>query len=347
MKFLWFCAGANTQVLLREDCYLDRDRYAAMGVMVLITAFTAALAGGYAFYTVFQSIDLALLFGLFWGVTIGSMDRYFIMSTRKARNFSFRETGIATLRLIMACLIAFTMAKPLELAIFNSEIQAKIEHQQEQAITSIKQQAAPNLTQKINELEQKNEQLREQLENQKAERDRALQAAINEADGTGGTGVQGRGPIYEEKWRQYQQEKNEYEKLEQKIETKIAQNQKQLDNLREKKEKRVQQIVDAEQNADSLLTQLQALHDLAQNDPLVKWASVCLTLVLVSIDVFPILAKLFSNRGQYDYIVEFEELATTKRQEKKMNDLEEQVKEESNFERQISWGDNKFKSLAA
>jgi len=335
MRFFWFCAGANAQVLLRKDCYLDRGRYAAMGVTVLITACTAALAGGYTFYTVFNSTDWAIIFAIFWGLAIGNIDRFVIMSTRKVSKFSWRQMATASLRLIMAALIAFAMAKPLEMAFFRPEIDAEIERQNTETITSMREKAASGFNEEIKQLEQRNQKLYNQIELKEDSRDEAYQKAIAEAEGTSGTGLRGRGPVYKEKWNEFKAQREEYKQFKKQAKAEIDDNKERIDELRRQYGERVEKVEATVLDADGLLAQLQALHKLANKDPVVKWTSFFLTTVLVSIDVFPILAKLLSTSGQYDHIVEYEEQATIAREKQKVNDLKEIVKEESNYNRQF------------
>ena len=52
-KFLWWCAGADRQILLQ--CPMaDRVKYAGIGGIVFCTGLLAAFSGGYAFYTIFS-----------------------------------------------------------------------------------------------------------------------------------------------------------------------------------------------------------------------------------------------------------------------------------------------------
>lgn len=76
-NFLWWCAGANRDVL--RQCPTEWAKYAGMGGTILSTACMAALSGGYAISTVFDSTIIAILFGFFWGfVIIFNLDRLIV-----------------------------------------------------------------------------------------------------------------------------------------------------------------------------------------------------------------------------------------------------------------------------
>ena len=61
--FFWWCAGVNRDVL--RQCPTEWAKYAGMGGTIFSTACMAALSGGYAISTVFDSTIVAVLFG--WG----------------------------------------------------------------------------------------------------------------------------------------------------------------------------------------------------------------------------------------------------------------------------------------
>src|SRR5258706_8829186 len=75
MRFLLNCAGVHVEFFLRQDCAIERRKYAGLGMTVLNTAASAVLSGSYAAFTVIdgnspgrpESQLLAIAFGLFWG----------------------------------------------------------------------------------------------------------------------------------------------------------------------------------------------------------------------------------------------------------------------------------------
>ena len=59
MKMFWKAAGADKEILIRST-YSDQIKYVCMGGVVIATGMMAALAGGYAFYTIFEPKGSAL-----------------------------------------------------------------------------------------------------------------------------------------------------------------------------------------------------------------------------------------------------------------------------------------------
>lgn len=127
-RFLWWCAGARPDIL--ENCPTDHAKYFGIGGTILFTALMASFAGGYAFFTAFQNSFLAILFGVFWGLLIFNLDRYIVATIGKGDGTSKitkEEWFSAAPRLLMAVLLGFVIATPLELKIFEPEIKTIVE----------------------------------------------------------------------------------------------------------------------------------------------------------------------------------------------------------------------------
>lgn len=127
-RFFWWCAGANIDIL--EDCPTDHSKYFGVGGTIVFTALMASFAGGYAFFTAFKDPWMSTFFGAFWGLLIFNLDRYIVSTIGKGdgtQKITKEEWKIAAPRLLMACLLGFVIATPLELKIFETEIQTVVE----------------------------------------------------------------------------------------------------------------------------------------------------------------------------------------------------------------------------
>ena len=126
-NFLWWCAGANRDVL--RQCPTEWAKYAGMGGTILSTACMAALSGGYAISTVFDSTIIAILFGFFWGfVIIFNLDRLIVntMYSDGKVTISIKEFFSGLPRILLAILLGFVISTPLELKIYEKSINTKI-----------------------------------------------------------------------------------------------------------------------------------------------------------------------------------------------------------------------------
>ena len=127
-RFFWWCAGANIEIL--QKCPTDHAKYFGVGGTIVFTALMASFAGGYAFFTAFKSVIPSLFFGAFWGLLIFNLDRYIVSTIGKGdgtQKITKEEWKIATPRLLMAILLGFVISTPLELKIFETEIQTVVE----------------------------------------------------------------------------------------------------------------------------------------------------------------------------------------------------------------------------
>lgn len=303
-KFLWFCSGANIKVLQR--CQVDHSKYAAIGFTILLTSVLASLSGGYALWTVFNSTKMAVGFGLFWGLMIGNLDRFLISTTRKEENWSIEQGIVLGIRITVAVSIAFVVAKPLELKIFEKPIRAELVEQNSKNAAE-NQARLIKAYSEIPQLEKDNQKLQDDLDIWKQQRDDAYRAVIGEAEGTSGTNKIGKGPVYDKKWQKYKQSLAEYENQKQNIDSQIKENLKRNKELTQKRDLEQDKIVTEKAKADDMMTQLETLDELGKKKPIYAWSSFFITLIFVLIDVSPVIAKLFLKRSLYDYLLEKEE----------------------------------------
>src|SRR4051812_35234750 len=92
-KFFLICSGAGLEILNRPECSIELNKYMGIGATIFSTAALASLSGGYALFTVFRSIPMAICFGLIWGGIIFNLDRYIVSTIKKKAvppNQSFR-----------------------------------------------------------------------------------------------------------------------------------------------------------------------------------------------------------------------------------------------------------------
>jgi hypothetical protein len=119
-QFFILCSGADTDIL--KNCSIgEQNKYAGIGATVFFTALMATIAASYALYTVFDNLYTSIFFGLIWGLLIFNLDRYIVSTIKKSDNI-MDEILQATPRIMLAVIIALVISKPLELKIFEKEI---------------------------------------------------------------------------------------------------------------------------------------------------------------------------------------------------------------------------------
>src|SRR5205085_9070798 len=124
-NFLWWCAGAHQKLLKQFPS--EQIKYAGLGGVLLATFVLAGLSSGYAIYSVFGNWIWTIAFALIWGLIIFNFDRFLVSTMRKYGVSKRKQLLMAIPRIALAFLIGVTIARPLELKIFEKEIAVKME----------------------------------------------------------------------------------------------------------------------------------------------------------------------------------------------------------------------------
>lgn len=293
-KFFWWCAGADDTIL--EKCSKSEHiKYAGVGATVLFTGVLASISGGYALYTVFDAVPMAVAFGLLWGAVIFNLDRFIVSTIRKEGKF-WRELLMVTPRILLALVLAVVISKPLELKIFDKEIQAVLK--EKQAELAIQHKALVNKQfAEVDSVKSEIAGIRAEVEAKVQERNKLYEMVAAEADGTGGTGKIGRGPIYEEKKQQYDKVDEELKLLQASAADRILVKEQRIADLMKQYDSTVSEGQESFSNYDGLMARIDALNQL-------PWLPVFfITLLFICLETAPIFTKLITSKGPYDDIL--------------------------------------------
>ena len=298
-QFFILCSGADTSIL--KTCSKgEQNKYAGIGATVFFTALMAFIASSYALYTVFDNVYTAVFFGLIWGLLIFNLDR-FIVSTIKKRDSFGNELLQAAPRLLLAIIIAVVISKPLEMKIFEKEINQVLLEQKNEMTLANKNQLALQYTPTIEKLNADIAQLKDEILTKTAETDALYNTYITEAEGTSGTLKLGKGPVYEEKREKHDAALAELNVLKETNAQKITGIENEISALNAEYAdvvKNSQPVIDG---FDGLMARINALNELPW------WPSFFIFLLFLAIETSPIIAKLLSPKGTYDVKLEEEE----------------------------------------
>ena len=298
-RFFMLCSGADMDIL--DTCSSgEKNKYAGIGATVFFTALMAFIAASYALYTVFDNVYTAVIFGIVWGLLIFNLDR-FIVSTIKKRNSVRSEILQATPRIILAVIIAVVISKPLELKIFEKEIDRVLLEQKNEFTLANKQQIAQQYTPVIEDLNTQIEGLKNEIDLKEAETNALYETYIAEAEGRKGTLIVGKGPVYREKREKHDAYLAELQDLKTTNKQKILDLENQIAALNQEYDSSVvnsQPIIDG---FDGLMARIDALGEL-------PWfPSFFIFLLFLAIETSPIAVKLLAPKGAYDLKLEEEE----------------------------------------
>ncbi|MBG7630710.1 MAG: DUF4407 domain-containing protein, partial [Bacteroidetes bacterium] len=291
-NFFWMCSGADTDIL-QNSSKSEQTKYAGIGGTVFFTAVMAFIAASYALYTVFDNYFSAIFFGLVWGLLIFNLDR-FIVSTIKKSDNKWKEVLQVTPRIILAVIIAVVISKPLELKIFEKEINQVLLTQKNDLTLANKTQIADQFTPEITAIQAEITQLKQEIDTKEIETNALYDTYISEAEGTAGTKLLGKGPVYKEKREKHDAALSELQQLKTDNKTKITEKESQISQLsilQKEQESTTQPIING---FDGLMARINALQEL-------PWLpSFFIFLLFLAIETSPIFAKLISPKGEYD-----------------------------------------------
>ncbi|MDD2549216.1 MAG: DUF4407 domain-containing protein [Bacteroidales bacterium] len=302
-RFFCWCSGARLYIL--KQCPSEFNKYYGVGVVVFLTGIMASLSGGYAMHTVFRKMEISIAFGLLWGFIIFSIDWYIIASLRKKQS-KIKEFGMILPRLILAILIAFVVSTPLKMKLFEREIDQQMLFDQQQS--SIQYAEKVNLEfAEINRLEQENAMLMSQIQQKEEQRNRLFNLFVAEAEGRSATRTPGKGSVYREKKMEYDKVDAELITLRETNTSIIKGNNETLQTLRKHREESLSNAQVINRNADGFLARLQAMNSLTSSSKSIKYASLFIILLFITIESSPIIVKILAGRGPYDDLIEAEE----------------------------------------
>ncbi|MDN3688626.1 DUF4407 domain-containing protein [Cyclobacterium jeungdonense] len=305
-KFLIFCSGAYLPLVRR--CPASINRFIGIGTTVLFTAIFAGLSVGYALSTVFTSFWVILVIALIWALMIFNLDRY-IVSTIKKQDQFFPEFKQALPRLVLALLIALVIAKPLELRIFEKEINRELDEQRLATIETSREKIAEGYPE-INDLESKIEGLRAGIAAKEDFRNQKQKEYDQERFGVkteGTTGLAGIGVNAEKKEKQLDQAEQDYQYTQKLNEGRIQDLEAEIRRINVLKEQEFQNQMVSLDAYDGLAARLQTFRDLTLKNTAIYWANWMIIFLFIMIEMAPILVKLMGSRGPYDQLLDFHE----------------------------------------
>jgi len=337
-NFFLVCSGADKLIIKRTP--VEINRYVGIGATIFFTGLFAFFAASYALFKVFDSYIISIAFGLFWGLMIFNLDR-FIVSTMRKRGKFFKDFSTVVPRLVLACLIAVVIAKPLELKIFETELNAEIALIQQENRIAQEELVRSRFEPEINTINQEISQLKSEIDLKTSKKDQLVQDALAEADGTGGSQLRNMGPIYAIKKTAADNAESEYLQTLASNQLLIDSKYEKVDALQSEMSSTLTTLQDA--SYSGFAAQLHALDRLEQKSSAIYLASIFILLLFIAIETAPIFVKLISERSPYDYVLDKHEFSYQMNHKSIVERLENDTQNALDFEISTS----KFKTKLA
>lgn len=318
MRLFWKAAGADRYILERST-YGDQMKYLCLGGIIIATGLMAGIAGGFAFYTIFEprgnaidsfktAADIAssydavhtgtliksIIFGTIWGLIIFNIDRFIVTSTGKGdgtEDITGKEFKSALPRIIMGTIIALTISKPVEIRMFKTEIDVKLHEKQmeQQQIYKAKTDSLFNseLENKDKEIAKFETDLQAKIARHADLEKQYIEEARTITEGPRALAVKGQMMRVA---TEIQLDKSNPEYVRIKTEK---------DAIEKRREAALNSSEKVAAGLDGLLERIKLAHEIA------GWViSLFITLLFLALELTPIFFKLMLIKGPYDYMEE-------------------------------------------
>lgn len=298
-NFFIFCSGVDKQILAKSPTEINK--YSGIGATVFFTGVFAMVAANYALYTVFNDILISSGFGLLWGLLIFNLDRYIVSSLKKKGNF-FRDFGLAFPRIVLAIIISIVISKPLELKIFETEINSEIISMQQEKRKEHEDLLKARFQNDIDKIDNEILEMKNQLTQLQSQKDNLTNEALREADGTGGSKIRAMGPIYKAKMLAAQKAEEELLSKNSELNPILAEKEARKNAIMLSRNEEMKKMEFA--SLTGFASRMEALSRVNAKSHAVFIASIFLMLLFIAIETAPMFVKLISERSPYDYLLD-------------------------------------------
>ena len=303
-KILIICSVSNYEI--KKKSPTDLNKHIGIGGVILFTGILAALSASYALNTIFDQFYIAIAFGILWGLMIFNLDRYIVTSMKKSGGF-FRQFLIALPRILVAVLLGIVISKPLELKIFEKEINKQLnvivnrnKAELQSGIDARYTELGKTFSTERKEIYTQIDQLRKEYNLASTELEKEVVGTQTETT----TGREGYGPNAKRKADLKNQKLAEMELYIQQTSPRLAELNKELNRLNLAKENEIDEAKPTEDNYNGFAARMQALNELSATNPILGTAAIFIALVFISLETAPVLVKLIAPKGPYDFLLE-------------------------------------------
>ncbi|WP_291113653.1 DUF4407 domain-containing protein [Flavobacterium sp. UBA6135] len=313
MKQMWTAAGGD-RYLLERATYSDQIKYMCLGGIVFATGAMAGIAGGYAYYTIFEPrssaienpVDMgvvmtAVVFGILWGLMIFNIDRFIVTSTGKGdgtEEITWLEFKGAIPRILMGAIIAITISKPVEIRMFKTEIDAKLYEKQLELQKEFEKRTTANFEERLKIVEAD----LGQIANERKEIIDRIKIAEKEytdqLQGRAGAPA-GDGKLSQALKQQLNSLKSDLDRFDQINSEKLKESETKRKQLLADKDIALSKNVKVAEGLDGLLERIKLAHEVAG-----FWITLFITLLFMAIELTPVFFKLMLIKSPYDYLAE-------------------------------------------
>lgn len=303
-KFLMICSGANLLILRKTPS--EWNKFAGIGGIVLFTAVFATLSAGYAMFTVFDDLLIAIGFGILWGLMIFNLDRYIVSSIKKTGTW-WNQILMSIPRLILATFLGIIISKPLELKIFEKEVNKQLNTIIQRNKKQLQGEMSGRILQQSGPFETEKKQIAEKMAMYQKSYDSAAVELEKEILGKQSgltSGKVGFGSNAKRKQELKEQRRLDVENYQKQVAPRLEYLDKEISKVYTNLETERKTTETFEDKYNGFAARLQALDELGVNSAIIATAAAFIMGLFICLEISPVLIKLISGVGPYDYLLE-------------------------------------------
>jgi len=303
-KFLLICSGGNIHILRKTPS--EWNKFAGIGGIILFTAVFATLSAAYAMYTIFDDLWASIGFGILWGLMIFNLDRYIVSSIKKTGTW-WNQILMSIPRLILATFLGIIISKPLELKIFEKEVNKQLNTIIQRNKTDLQKQMNGRILQQSGPFETEKKQISEKITQYQKSYDSAaveLEKEILGKQTNLTSGKEGFGPNAKRKQELKEQRRQDLENYQKQVAPRLDYLDKEISKVYTNLETERKSTETFEDKFNGFAARLQALDELGKNSAIIATAAAFIMGLFICLEISPVLVKLISSVGPYDYLLE-------------------------------------------
>ena len=303
-QFLVICSGSNVHILKKTPS--EWNKFAGIGGIVLFTAVFATLSAGYAMFTIFDDIWISVGFAILWGLMIFNLDRYIVSSIKKTGTW-WNQILMAIPRLILASFLGIIISKPLELKIFEKEVNKQLNTIIQRNKTKLQAEINGRIMQQSGPFDTEKKQIQAKTIAYQKSYDSAaveLEKEILGKQSSLTSGKVGYGTNAKRKAELKEQRRQDLENYQKQIAPRLEYLDKEVSKVYTNIEKERDKTEIFEDQFNGFAARLQALDELGKNSAIIGVAAAFIMGLFITLEISPVLIKLISSVGPYDYLLE-------------------------------------------
>lgn len=303
-QFLMICSGANLHILRKTPS--EWNKFAGIGGIVLFTAVFATLSAGYAMFTIFENLWISAGFAVLWGLMIFNLDRYIVSSIKKTGTW-WNQILMSIPRLILATFLGIIISKPLELKIFEKEVNKQLNTIIQRNKKQLQAEMNGRILQQSGPFETEKKQIADKMAVYQASYDSAAVELEREILGTKTgltSGKVGYGSNAKRKAELKEQRRLDLENYQKQMQPRMEYLDKEISKVYTNLETERGKTEGIEDRFNGFAARLQALDELGKNSHIIAVATMFIMGLFICLEISPVLVKLISSVGPYDYLLE-------------------------------------------